>query len=105
MTKVIVHSGACGFSVTITAEKGGGGKTAVSLDTDCEMVKNMLEDIAVLDRFAPLAGLMGNPVYRSAAKHLKHAACPVPSGILKALEVEAGFNVEKDVSIIFVHEN
>src|SRR5512147_474648 len=104
MTKVVVQSGACGFSVTIRAEKGAGGKTAVSLDTDCEMVKRMLEDIAVLDRFAPLAGFMSNPVYRSAAKHLKHAACPVPSGILKTIEVEAGLNVEKDVSIVFVHE-
>jgi hypothetical protein len=102
MTKVIVNSGACGFTVTIRAEKGAGGKIAVSLDTDCEMVKKMLEDIAVLDRFAPLTGFMSNPVHRSASKHLRHVACIVPSGILKAIEVEAGLNVAKDASIIFV---
>ncbi|MDA8423588.1 MAG: hypothetical protein M0Z89_09680 [Nitrospiraceae bacterium] len=104
MTKVVVHSGACGYTVTITAEKGHGNKIAVSLDTECEMVKKMLADIAVLDRFAPLAGFMSNPIYQSAAKHLKHAACAVPSGILKAVEVEAGLNVAKDVSIVFVKE-
>jgi hypothetical protein len=102
MTKVIIQSGACGFSVTITAEKEAAGKIALSLETECEMVKHMLEDIAVLDRLAAFTGLMNNPVYRSAAKHLKHVACPVPSAILKALEVEAGLNVAKDASIIFV---
>jgi Family of unknown function (DUF6951) len=102
MTKVTVHSGACGFTVTIQAEKGTGGKIVILLDTDCEMVKNMLEDIAVLDRFAALRGFQTNPVYRSASKHLKHAACAVPSGILKAIEVEAGLNVAKDVDICFV---
>jgi hypothetical protein len=102
MTKVIIHSGACGFTTIITVEKNGGGKMTLSLDTDCAMVKKMLEDIAVVDRFAPLAGFLSNPVYKSAAKHLKHVACPVPSGILKALEVEAGLNVSKDATIRFI---
>jgi hypothetical protein len=101
MTTVIVNSGACGFVVTITVEKNKDGKMTLALDTDCAMVKKMLEDIAILDRFAPLAGFLKNPVYTSAAKHLKHVACPVPSGILKALEVEAGLNVMKDASIVF----
>ena len=105
MTTVIVNAGSCGFSVTIRAEKGAGGKIAVSLDTGCEMVKKMLEDIAVLDRFAPLSGFLSNPVHRSASKHLRHVACIVPSGILKALEVEAGLNVAKDVSITFVQND
>jgi uncharacterized protein DUF6951 len=102
MTKVIVNSGACGFTVTISAVKGADEKIAVSLVTDCEMVKKMLEDIAVLDRFAPLTGFQSNPVHRSASKHLRHVACLVPSGILKAIEVEAGLNVAKDATIIFV---
>ncbi len=104
MTTVVVHSGACGFTVTITAKKGQAGKIVLSLDTDCEMVKKMLADIAVLDRFAPLAGFTTNPVHQAAAKHLKHAACAVPSGILKAIEVEAGLNVAKDATIVFVTE-
>lgn len=101
MTRVTVHSGACGFTVRITVEKQSAGKLTVSLETGCEMVLQMLGEIAVLDRFAPLAGFQDNPVYRSAARHLKHAACPVPSGILKALEVEAGLNVERDATISF----
>ncbi|OGW33670.1 MAG: hypothetical protein A2X58_12970 [Nitrospirae bacterium GWC2_56_14] len=104
MTKVIVNSGACGYTVTITAEKGKDKKIAVFLDTDCEMVGKMLADIALVDQRVTLTNLRDNPVYQSAAKHLKHAACPVPSAILKAIEVEAGLNVSKDVRIEFIRE-
>jgi len=102
MTTVIVNSGTCGFSVSIRAETRKDKTIAISLDTECGMVKKMLEDIATLDRFAALTGFQSNPVYRSASKHLKHVACPVPSGILKAIEAEAGLNVPKDASIMFV---
>ncbi len=102
MTKVIVHSGACGFIVTIHAVKSAGGTITLRIDTDCEMVKKMLEDISVLDRFAALTAFQNNPVYRSAAKHLKHVACTAPSGIIKAIEVEAGMNVPKNADICFV---
>ena len=102
MTTVVVQSGACGYTVTVTAERSGRGAIAVTLGTDCEMVKKMQEDVATLDRMATLADILNNPVYRSAGKHLKHAACPVPAGILKAVEVEAGLNVSKDARITFV---
>lgn len=102
MTTVIVNPGACGFTVTVKAEKQKDGKVALALDSSCEMVLKMLEDIAILDRLAPLAGFGSNPVHTSAAKHLKHCACVAPAGILKAVETEAGLNVAKDASIIFV---
>jgi hypothetical protein len=104
MTKVVVHSGVCGFSVTVTAEKGKDKKVLVSLETECEMVKKMAEEISVMDMMAVFTRHPDNPVYRSAAKHLKHVTCPVPSGILKAMEAEAGFALPRDVSIIFVKD-
>jgi hypothetical protein len=105
MTTVVVNAGACGFTVTITAEKDAHDKITLSLETECKMVRKMLEDISVLDRFAPLTGFASNPVHRSASKHIRHVACAVPSAILKTLEVEAGLNTEKDVSIVFVKKN
>jgi hypothetical protein len=104
MTKVIVNSGACGFTVTVKAEKGKDRTIAVSLDTACEMVQKMLGDIATVDRMVSLIGFRDNPIYQSAAKHLKHVACPVPSAILKAIETEAGMNVPKDARIEFIRE-
>ncbi len=104
MTRVVVCSGICGFSTAVTAEKGKDGKTVISLETECEMVKKMAEDVPALDRMAVFTRLLDNPVYRSASKHLKHVACPVPGGILKTVEVEAGFALPKDVSIVFVED-
>ena len=104
MTKVIVNSGACGFTVAIKAEKGKERKITLSLDTSCEMVQKMLADIATVDGRVTLVGFRDNPVYQSAARHLKHVACPVPSAILKAIETEAGMNVPKDARIEFIRE-
>ncbi len=104
MTRAVVNPGICGFSVTIIAEKREGKEIHLSLDTECEMVKKMAEDIASLNMMSALIGFANNPVYKSAARHLKHTACPVPSAILKAVEVEAGLCIPKDVNISFVAE-
>jgi hypothetical protein len=41
----------------------------------------------------------GPKTLRIAAKHCKHTACPVPSGIIKAVEVASGLALPKDASI------
>jgi hypothetical protein len=104
VTTVIVDSGSCGYTVTISVKMNEEKKLVVSGETDCAMVRKMLEEVAVLDRFAPLTGFLKNPVYLAAGKHLKHVACLVPSGILKAAEVEAGMNVAKDASVKFIKQ-
>jgi hypothetical protein len=101
MARVVIKSGACGFTTTVTAEKGPDGTVRITIQSDCEQVRKMQEDIGSLGRMDAFKGFADNPVYRSAAKRLKHVACPVPSGILKALEVEAGLNLPKDAVICF----
>ncbi len=104
MTKVVVFSGICGFSTEIIAEKAEAKKINIKIESECEMVKAMAQDIMTLEMMAAFTGFMNNPVYRAASRHLRHVACPVPSGILKALEVEAGLCLPKDVSIRFIKE-
>jgi hypothetical protein len=105
MTKVTVTSGACGCTVIITAEKMKDKKIRVALESECEMVMAMAEDVASLDMMMALfTDHLNNPVYRSAARHIKHAACPEVIGILKAVEVEAGMAVPRDVHIVFSKE-
>ena len=102
MTKVVVNSGACGFSVTVIAEKDVNKKVHLVIETECDMVKKMAEELPSLDMMSVFTRFLDNPVYRSAARHLKHVTCPVPGGILKAMEAECGFAVPKDVSITFL---
>lgn len=105
MTKVSVDSGICGFTVTVSAEKGENKKVNVSLETECQMVMKMLEDISTLDIMAAFTGYLNNPVYKSAARHIRHVACPVPGAVLKALEVEAGFCLPKNVNMVFLKKD
>lgn len=102
MTKVKISSGICGFSTIVTAEKGKGRKIHIKLDTECEMAGKMADEIGILDVMAVFTGFLNNPVYRAAAKNLRHVACPVTSGILKAIEVELGICLPKDVTITFL---
>ena len=104
MTKVVVAAGACGFTSVIRAEKGRERTVDISVESGCAMVQKMAAEIASLTRRDALTGLTTNPVYLAAGRHLKHAACPVPAAVLKALEVEAGLNVKKDATITFSTE-
>lgn len=103
MTRLVVNSGGCGYHIIIRVEKVEGSKMTflLRMATECKHVRLLGEDLPTLEMFDALKGIFENPVYRAAARRLKHAACPVPSGILKALEVEAGLNVPRDVTMVF----
>ena len=104
MTKVQVNPGVCGFTVEVRVERDKDRNFHISLDTECEMVKKMGEEISFLEFRAPFSAILHNPVYRSASKNLKHVACPVPSAILKAIEVEVGACLPRPVSMSFIKE-
>jgi hypothetical protein len=101
VTKLTVTSGACGFTAVVRAEKAPGRTVEICVESGCAMVQKMAAEITRLGRHDALIGIPGNPVYLAAGRHLKHAACPVPAAVLKALEVEAGLNVPKDATIVF----
>ncbi len=104
MTKAQINPGVCGFTVNVRVERDKDRNFHISLDTECKMVKKMAEEISFLEFRAPFSAILHNPVYRSASQNLKHAACPVPSGILKAIEVEAGACLPRPVSVTFEAE-
>ena len=104
MTKVVVKAGACGFTSVIRAGKGPERMVDIAVESGCAMVQKMAAEIASLGRRDALLGILSNPVYLAAGRHLKHAACPVPAAVLKALEVEAGLNVKKDATIVFAKD-
>ena len=100
----MINPGACGMPVTVEVEKTDAKTYAVKVGSECTMVVKLGKEIAELTMIDAFKRLLNNPVYTRAAACLKHVACPVPAGILKALEVEAGLNLPKDVSITFVKE-
>jgi hypothetical protein len=101
MTRVVVKAGACGFTSVVRVKKAPGRSIDVSVESGCAMVQKLAAEITRLGQMDVLTALLDNPVYLAAGRHLRHPACPVPAGVLKALEVEAGLNVEKDATIVF----
>lgn len=100
MTKVKVFAGACGFTSVIKAQSEGQTTVKVEIVSACTMLRNMNEDMGLLDWTKGIFNRINESViYRSAGKHLKHTDCPVPCAIIKAIQVEIGAAVSKDVEI------
>jgi hypothetical protein len=104
MTRVKIDPGVCGFSAVVTVEKQEGQNFSVKIESDCEMVQQLGQEISSLTLKDAFIRFDNNRVYGKASSCLKHTACPVPSGILKALEVEAGLAVPRNVTVKFLSE-
>ena len=105
MTKILINPGACGMPVTVEVKKKDKKNTfSLTITSECEMVEKLGKELPELILMDAFKRLPDNPVFKKGAACLKHVSCPVPAGILKALEVEGGLAVPKDVSIIFIKE-
>ena len=99
MAVIHVDPGICGMATVVRTESEDGQICKVSIESPCEAIKALAEEIKELDGFAvAFTPFPANPVYAAASKHYKHAACPVPSAIVKAVEVACGLALPKDVS-------
>ncbi len=89
---VEVRAGICGFVTRITAVGDAEGMVNLAVASDCPNVQSLAKDLAQVDPTTLLGGRAGQgAVYAAAVRHPLHQACPVPAGILKAVEVAAGF--------------
>jgi hypothetical protein len=77
-----------------------GSRCAVSIESDCEAIRSLAEDLTAVDPWQEITFRDGGPlILKKGAEHCYHPACPVPVGILKAIEVEAGLALPKDTVI------
>jgi len=99
MASAEIESGICGFCTTVKTTSEGRA-VRVEFETECGYVEKLAEALTEVDPYREISYRGEGPVtLRLAAEHLVHPACPVPSGIIKAIEVEAGLALPKDASI------
>ena len=99
MATAEINSGICGFSATVKTEKDG-RKVSVSIDSDCQAIQNLAAELTEVDPFQEITFRGSGPrSLELGAKHCYHTACPVPVGIIKAVEIEAGLALPKDAAI------
>ncbi|NLG98808.1 MAG: hypothetical protein GX491_15735 [Chloroflexi bacterium] len=99
MAKAEVHAGICGFTTTI--ETWMEGKVCkISIQSGCAAIQRMAGELTEVDPFQEISYRRQMPkTLEMAAKFCSHAACPVPVGIIKAIEVESRLALPADVSI------
>ncbi len=104
MTRVRVNPGVCGLISEISIKKIDKNLFSIEIKSDCEMVEKLGECLKELQMMDVFKRISDNPVYKEASACLRHTSCPVPSAVLKALEVEAGLAIGRDVKIEFLSD-
>ena len=100
MARAEISSGVCGFTTVVEAAAEGNGRVLLSIESDCKEVQCLAEELKEVDAFREFSFRGPGPLTMElAAKHLRHASCPVPVGIVKTVEVAAGLALPVDVTI------
>lgn len=99
MASAEIDSGICGFQTTVRT-KAEGRSVTLEFETTCDYVKKLAEQLTEVDPYREISYRGEGPVtLKLAAEYLVHPACPVPAGIIKATEVEAGLALPQDACI------
>jgi hypothetical protein len=99
MARSEIVSGICGFSAAVEARMEG-SKCALAIESDCDAIQRLAEELIEVDPLQEISFRGDGPrVLKMGARHCYHPACPVPVGIIKAVEVEAGLALPADANI------
>ena len=108
-TYVEVFAGVCGHSAVIEISKVDDAHVQVVITSACDQITAMNPDLARVQwkgkGHEVFKRMTESVVYQSAARHIRHTACPIPAAILKAIEVEVGIALPKDVTITFTNSD
>jgi hypothetical protein len=100
MARVEVFSGVCGYSTAIEAVVDDGRNVLLTIHSDCEAVQELGAVLHTVDPFQEISFRGEGPLtLRLAWQVLPHAGCPVPAGIIKAVEVAGGLALPADAII------
>ena len=101
MTAVEVDCGICGHHAIVEVSRESKTHIRNSVQSDCEMLSSAVEQVDGADWREALSPRNPNSVHAVMFQVIKHAGCPVPTAVAKAIEVEAGVALPRDVSITF----
>ncbi len=99
MSKAEINSGVCGHVTNVEASMDG--KTCkLAITSDCKAIEQLALELPQVNPLQEISSKRAVPqALQMGLKHCFHAACPVPVGIIKAVEVEAKLALPKDAVI------
>ena len=102
MTKVIVHPGICGFDAHLEV-KASESTLKLQIKSECKDVKSLARVLTEIPKqdWMNTEGF-AKKIYEYVSRSPRHLSCPIPCAIMKAIEVELGLALKKNVEIKFV---
>jgi hypothetical protein len=99
LSKAEIFSGICGFSTVVEASMDG-EVCNLGIESDCAAIQRLAQELTQVNPLQEISFRRSTPqALQMGAKYCPHAACPVPVGIIKAVEVEAKLALPADVTI------
>ena len=99
MATAEIFAGNCGFTTKVEATMDGKVCT-LKIASECSAINRMAAELTEVNPFQEISFRRAMPTIHAAGhKFCTHAACPVPVGIIKAMEVEAKIALPTDVTI------
>jgi hypothetical protein len=99
MATAEIFAGNCGFSTTVEATMDG-KVCKLNITSECAAICKMAEELTEVNPYQEISFKRTMPtIHAMGHKHCTHAACPVPVGIVKAVEIEAKLALPTDVTI------
>lgn len=105
MSQVKVKPGICGFDTTIEIKSEDMQNATIEGTTQCPSILKLMEELKEVDGFSECFGKFGDSkTFELAKKHCQHPSCPIPSAILKGIEVECGLALPQTVEMEITKE-
>ena len=106
MARVEVYSGICGFTTEIKAASDDRQNVRLEVTSGCPDVLRIAKELnaTTFDAFQEIgpckqSGSIYSTKIMGICGKLPHVACPVPSGVCKAIEVAANLALPRDARI------
>jgi hypothetical protein len=99
MAKAEILPGNCGFTTSVETRMDG-DVCKITIMSDCKAMQKLALVLTEVDPYQEISFRRNTPlILQMGAKYCTHSACPVPVGIIKAVEVEAGMALPMNVYI------
>lgn len=109
MSTALVQPGVCGLKSKIVVTKkpdGGDYDVDIKIESESDNIKRLAKELTEANGMEEVfTNFTKSNIYQLSAKCGLHVACPVPSAIIKAIEVECGLALPKDVEFTISKES
>lgn len=100
MAKAKIDAGICGEHTTVETNLIEDYRVGIKIESSCKHIQKLAENLIEVDALKEISARRQVPETLSKGmEYCTHAACPVPVGIIKAVEVAAGLALPKDAVI------